>query len=309
MSDEAVRDITVAFGCGLALVLIAALRWLPPDWPRAWRVIASGLAIVTGAITPLLAGHFLAALIPLAIALIAFTLVNSRSVWLQTLTLAAAGGVVWISAFVHLDLGIESPRKQAASETLDMGMKSESFAIDQPILRDAVGATAATDRGKPIKLAVAANDRPDSVLVEPEQATLVELHFADKVLRVEPPSDECNCFGWVFTNGNYYLAQADIESILTDNGYEIVAQPQHNDLVIYRQGGAIAHVGLVSAVDEGQSVLVRSKWGWLGVYVHQVDVSIYGSDFAYFRSSRVGHLLAGLGSNQRSPKPRVLGGE
>jgi hypothetical protein len=48
-------------------------------------------------------------------------------------------------------------------------------------------------------------------------------------------------------------------------------------------------------VAEGQPVLVESKWGNLGVFLHPADKTPYGTEFTFYRSARSGHLLVGVG--------------
>jgi hypothetical protein len=84
-----------------------------------------------------------------------------------------------------------------------------------------------------------------------------------------------------------------VNAILQDNGYSLVAQPQVGDLAIYRSlADEVTHTGLVRMVGGDGSVLVESKWGPLGIYLHPVAAQPYGERHTYYRSSREGHLLA-----------------
>ena len=38
-------------------------------------------------------------------------------------------------------------------------------------------------------------------------------------------------------------------------------------------------------------VLIESKWGFLGRFLHEPKNQCYSQDFAYYRSPRQGHLL------------------
>jgi hypothetical protein len=51
----------------------------------------------------------------------------------------------------------------------------------------------------------------------------------------------------------------------------------------------------VRYVTEGQPILVEGKWGALGVLLHPVEKSMYGSEYTFYRSGRAGHLLVGVG--------------
>ena len=116
-----------------------------------------------------------------------------------------------------------------------------------------------------------------------------------RMIRMGPAADRCNCHGWVFTGGRYWLGAADVEHILADNGYRPVSDPHPGDVVIYRTGGLITHTAVVRAAGGGGPVLIEGKWGWLGVFLHVPEGSWYGREYTYYRSPRPGHLLAGLG--------------
>ncbi len=78
-----------------------------------------------------------------------------------------------------------------------------------------------------------------------------------------------NCHGWVFAGGQYLITGSGVKMILEDNGYRLVAAPQPGDVVVYRdEQNEIVHTGLVrTAFDDGR-VLVESKWGLGGRYLH-----------------------------------------
>jgi hypothetical protein len=127
------------------------------------------------------------------------------------------------------------------------------------------------------------------------------------LIRLAPPTVESNCHGWVYTGGRFAVRSRDVQAILDDNSYSMVAGPQAGDLVIYRDANhQIAHTGLVRLVKEDGSVIVESKWGPLGVYLHPVLAQPYGSRFAYYRSRRDGHLLAVLPSFSLPPVEETL---
>ncbi len=93
-----------------------------------------------------------------------------------------------------------------------------------------------------------------------------------------------------------------MELILRENGYRQVSDPRPGDLVVYRgQGRTVAHTAVVRYVSDGQPVLVESKWGELGVFLHAADKSVYGTAYTFHRSARRGHLLAGVGGSRPGP--------
>jgi hypothetical protein len=71
-------------------------------------------------------------------------------------------------------------------------------------------------------------------------------------------------------------------------------------LVVYRQNNTIAHTAVVRFLSEGQPILVESKWGSLGLFLHPIEKSAYGTEFTFHRSPRAGHLLVGLGGKPAS---------
>jgi hypothetical protein len=155
---------------------------------------------------------------------------------------------------------------------------------------------AATDRGTNIVLkeSLGASDEHDEELSGAEERILRKAHLEKQVIRRAGVDDQSNCHGWVFTGGRFVLLAADVELILKENGYQDYPIPQPGDLVVYRQGGRIAHTGIVRYVSEGQPVLVESKWGELGVFLHPTDKTPYGTQCTFHRSARAGHLLSGI---------------
>jgi hypothetical protein len=120
------------------------------------------------------------------------------------------------------------------------------------------------------------------------------IEWSDKWIRRGPPTDHSNCHGWVFTGGRFNLSGEQVDTILTENGYEKADKPQAGDVIVYRAGTLLRHTGVVQAVLPGGEVLVESKWGWMGVFLHAAGDSPYGKEYEFRRSPRAGHLLTGL---------------
>jgi hypothetical protein len=116
--------------------------------------------------------------------------------------------------------------------------------------------------------------------------------LSQKVIRVAGPEAACNCHGWVFTDGRYGVSSEDVDRILADNGYQIVEPPQEGDIVIYRDAlDRPSHTGLVRFVGADGLVLIESKWGPLGIYLHTPTDQPYGRNYHFYRSARPGHVL------------------
>lgn len=155
---------------------------------------------------------------------------------------------------------------------------------------------ALTDRGRPVTLQEPETPRETTLLAEAERKTLESTRLLGAVIRRGEANDLCNCHGWVFTGGMFLISGSEVDTILEDNGYVPVDDPRPGDLVVYRTNGTVAHTAVVRYVTEGQPVLVEGKWGHLGVFLHPVDQSVYGTNYTFYRTQRPGHLLRGLDS-------------
>jgi hypothetical protein len=165
-------------------------------------------------------------------------------------------------------------------------------------LRDIAEGRVTTDRGRPLRVLACTRHAPPS---RPGSALWRHLNNAE-LLCLAPPDGDCNCHGWVFLGGHHWLEDSDVEVIVQDNGYQPVAEPRVGDLVLYHgNANDIRHSGLVVAVAAGGRVLVESKWGDQGVYVHVPELG-YGRH-VYYRSARTGHLVRGLETVAVQPQP------
>ena len=175
------------------------------------------------------------------------------------------------------------------------------------IHRDASYPLAVTDAGRKIELfqfdVAEAPQTLADILIEQEALT-------QKVIRVAGPDAACNCHGWVFTGGRYGVATEDVDAILADNSYRIVEEAREGDIIIYRDElGRVRHSGLVRFVGTDGLVLVESKWGSLGIYLHTPKEQPYGGFFAFYHSSRPSHELSLLpATRRRNVAPRVRRG-
>jgi hypothetical protein len=149
---------------------------------------------------------------------------------------------------------------------------------------------AVTDRGLVLPVF---NYENAEKLSEVERQYLATGTFDQKIIRIAEPSAECNCHGWVYTGGRYAIQGRYIDGLLADNGYVEVAEPRPQDLVIYRGvDDAVEHTGLVRHLGPDGMILVESKWGPLGVYLHPLDSQPYGVKHNFYRSPREGHIVA-----------------
>jgi hypothetical protein len=302
MSDSTFAELMILFSTGFGLLLLGGTHLLFRHH-AGWR-LAAGLAVATlAAVSPMALGHDFPAILPAVVvgavalggAIVALpkvacvlrggcSLVRRPAVRATTLILLGAG--VTIAAAARIELEEDALTDRDTEWMMDVG--------SQPQLRPASGVTATTDRGRGVYLAVAAEDRPLDRRLTADRRILASENLTEHVIRVALPSDDCNCHGWVFTGGKYWVSQDDVERILKDNDYQPVSMPRPGDLVVYRSATQIAHTAVVRAAGDGQTVLVEGKWGWMGVFMHPVGKSTYGPNFTYYRTPRGGHILAGL---------------
>jgi hypothetical protein len=152
-----------------------------------------------------------------------------------------------------------------------------------------------TDRRRSVRVA-----RPTVPLRQGGAAARSEavraLGLSTRVITLPVTGGDSNCHGWVFARGRHWVREESVEGILEDNGYRPAPAPRPGDLVIYRDpDGRIVHSAVVRAALRDAFVLVESKWGVMGVYLHAADVHPYqGSTATYHRSPRVGHHLYGV---------------
>jgi hypothetical protein len=149
-----------------------------------------------------------------------------------------------------------------------------------------------TDRRTPIRLYRAEAPRTAEELRELEFEVLSSQRRQGRVLRRHDADDASNCFGWIFGEGRYWLDNDQVEIILNENGYGLVATAMPGDLAVYRDDQQrIHHTAVVRAICDDGTILVEGKWGWMGVYLHRLTDSLYGENVSLYRSERRGHAL------------------
>ncbi len=196
-----------------------------------------------------------------------------------------------------------------------LGQHLAELRENQQILHEIDNACATTDQGRPIRLFAAAglvSPAPDPELVLQQAELLKNIGLAEHVIRLGLGWQNCNCHGWVFTAGQFWVRSDEVGLILRDNGYQHVALLRPGDLAIYRDPqGAVVHSGVVRYVGGPGLILVESKWGRLGRLLHMYDVHCYDrASCSFYRSRRPGHLVHGLPRpSAGDPLPHFPGGE
>jgi len=112
-----------------------------------------------------------------------------------------------------------------------------------------------------------------------------------QIIRLMEANPASNCHGWIFTGGRYGIRDSEVWSIVADNGYAEVTEPLEGDLVVYMTGDQIRHSGLVRMAGKHAPVLIESKWGPFGVYLHAVEQQPFAGTCKFYRSPRHDHLL------------------
>jgi hypothetical protein len=161
-----------------------------------------------------------------------------------------------------------------------------------------------TDGGTPVRVYSASVQRTRDEIVQEEKTILAGFDWEHRVIHRRPADDVSNCHGWVFTGGKYWVLGSDVITIVEQNGYRPVRIPRPGDLVVYhRADGIVSHTGIVRSV--GAVTMVESKWGWMGVYLHAVESSCYGTKFTFYHNpTRSGHQFAQLNPSDAVPPTR-----
>ena len=163
--------------------------------------------------------------------------------------------------------------------------------LDPDALHPVESVQAYTDRGRPVTyFSMTAGH------FSQENAAAIEKQVVDaareKVIRLGPPDATHNCHGWTFAGGRYWIKGRDVDVILADNGYRAVTDPRADDLAVFRDGnGMVNHSAVVRNVLPGGELLLESKWGWGGRFVHTTTGHVYGSGVTYYRSDRGSHRV------------------
>jgi len=249
--------------------------------PEAWLAPLAVAAV---------SGLSQAARLPSVGRVLATTFARFRDARLEFITLIVAGPALTLWWTWRIEEALAPP-----ATLFDLEVETTSPQLT-------VATSAMTDRGRPVSL-FRYEGEPFSAraLAVGEERAIRGHTLIPQLIRLAPPDPKSDCHGWVFTGGLYLVRGVEVEYILQDNGYHPVAMPESGDLAVYRNvQGAIIHTGLVRLGTNDGLVLIESKWGSLGRYLHRPEAQPYSGVCAYYRSSRSGHLLLGLGGESPS---------
>ena len=202
----------------------------------------------------------------------------------QRITRLITPKVAWT---VVLGVSLIASRFLAAHvlHTLDRRLPPQSVDLEDLPIRFT---EALTDKGRTIGLFHFKIHSTDSEIQQ-----FIDSNEKDRlqIIRLYEPNPAANCHGWVFTRGEFGIRDAEIAAILSDNGYAEVGEPQKGDLAIYVSDHRITHSGVVHLAEKHAPILIESKWGPLGVYLHAIDKQPFPGACKFYRSSRPDHLL------------------
>jgi hypothetical protein len=181
--------------------------------------------------------------------------------------------------------------------TLDDSEIDATIPLELACIKELPSPLAFTDKGRRVPL-FRAEPRPmtPEALLAREATAVHPWTLSASVIRTAQLDLSHNCHGWTFAGSRYWVRDNDVDMILADNGYRLVKDPRPGDLAVYRYepNGMVSHSGAVRVAGADGVVLVESKWGWLGRYLHAPADQRYGTMWTYHRSDRRGHLLRGL---------------
>jgi hypothetical protein len=295
----------IAITAGMAIGIAGLANLLTPRLHRAGRIAltAFAAAVPVGGLGLLLPGTHIvlyAASLVAGILLVASFLgskwwagvIGNRTV--RWAGLVAFGTAAAVGAGFWYDRALMADSDEKTDEILQSEFVPELVVVSSP---------AVTDRGHPVIVKQPVDSLSHEWAKEADERKLKASDLLLHVIRLAPADDVCNCHGWVFAGGLYWIGGKEVDPILTENDYHPVKKPGLGDLVIYRDAsGTILHSAVVRALPEGLPVLVESKWGCLGVFLHPIDKTPYGPDFTAYRSHRSGHLLVGISMPNGSSK-------
>jgi hypothetical protein len=206
----------------------------------------------------------------------------------QALVLLAGGLAVTGSQLWQLDKDLERELNRTDAEL--------TLLTEPPEMETTPRRIARTDAGHLIPLFAPRAESLCSIEVDSEQRYLHNLQLERKLIQTGDTDENYNCHGWVFTAGRYWVRGAFVKRILKDNGYTVAPQVRPGDLAVFsNDSGEVTHTGLVHSVGSKGVVLVESKWGRMGRYIHTAEEHGYrGSQVVYYRTKRGSHLLQGL---------------
>lgn len=96
--------------------------------------------------------------------------------------------------------------------------------------------------------------------------------YAFQFIRTAPADVSYNCHGWTFRAGKRSVGDSEVQEWINSSRYKpVLTRPMPYDIVIYYQNNNICHSGIVQSISRNGIILVESKWGTLGRFIHPID--------------------------------------
>jgi hypothetical protein len=132
-------------------------------------------------------------------------------------------------------------------------------------------------------------DRMEELLSWEADYLLKDPRYAQQFIRTGPPNEVYNCHGWTFTRGRRALDITEVKMLLNNGLYRKVDSPESGDIVIYYDSqGDICHSGVIKATGRNGFVLVESKWGTAGRFLHMLRLPKVHASYEFYRRSQRG---------------------
>jgi hypothetical protein len=122
-------------------------------------------------------------------------------------------------------------------------------------------------------------------LLELEAETLLnDPKYAMQFIRTSEPEPAYNCHGWTFAGGKRSVGDGEVYRWLSGFRYRPVIIPEPEDIVVYYdRSNVLCHSGVVKATGANGFVLVESKWGALGRFMHKLEAPQVAASHAFYR--------------------------
>jgi hypothetical protein len=287
-------------GVPAGLAGLAAGKTRPGRWLKHCGVLfAVALLLTSGAGAALGWPHSIcvALALPAALALLLAGLRNAPQAGLRVAQLAARNprlhgafllllgpvlAIGWSLSYDRAHAPVYFDRHFPSND--DKDIKDQLFGANAP------HEIALTDSGREVRVYTAMLPATLTGDLAQQESGVASSHSL-QLIRTGAGDGRYNCHGWVFAAGKGWVRSADVDRILEDNGYVPAGAPQPGDVIVYRSSsGQVVHSGLVRFAD-GDLLLVESKWGMLGRFLHKPAEQNYSDSWTVYHSARRGHVL------------------
>jgi hypothetical protein len=201
-----------------------------------------------------------------------------------------------------IGLGLGSPLAWSYCLNRQTSDFDPSSALSQ--IGDAHGSRASlvalTDRGRVIPLSEFHAAIDVEAWAEAEDRRYAEMGDPYHFIRLAPPNPICNCHGWVFADGQFWIDGNDVKNILDDNGYYEVTAPVAGDIIVYHAGDEVLHSGIVRYVAEDGEILIESKWGMNSRILHTPEDQPHWQQWRFYHTARSGGHCLNLADDIRA---------